>query len=115
MVERREAILRERIEFEAATADPSRLLSKKVQGDPGRLLREEKFRKTITKELPLLEQKLKQAISEWESSNNEEFYYCTESMNSTRYLELMELQDEEERRKKQEDKLRRVSSLFTTD
>lgn len=44
--------LKEEIEeFEASTRDPNRLFGK-GQRDPGRLLREEKFRKRVDRELP---------------------------------------------------------------
>lgn len=47
MIEKREELLREKKEFEAVANDSTRLLSKKR--DPGRLLREEKFRKMLAK------------------------------------------------------------------
>eukprot|EP01117_Protostelium_nocturnum_P015662 TRINITY_DN6093_c0_g1_i1.p1 TRINITY_DN6093_c0_g1~~TRINITY_DN6093_c0_g1_i1.p1 ORF type:complete len:655 (+),score=255.81 TRINITY_DN6093_c0_g1_i1:137-2101(+) len=70
-IERREAILREKIEFDATSSDPSRLLSKKR--DPGRLLREEKMRKNIEKELPRIESNLKIALERWKEENGTDF------------------------------------------
>lgn len=50
-VERHMKLVEEVKQFEATTNDPSRLFGK-GQRDPGRLLREEKFRKRISKEMP---------------------------------------------------------------
>jgi len=101
MIERREEILKEKVEFEQITSDPTRLLSKKPR-DPGRLLREEKIRKTIEKELPKVEAKLQQTLSEWESKNRQQFLWHGE-----RYLDRMDDQQEREREKKEEDRLRK--------
>ena len=45
-------ILQEEKELAAAAADQTRLLGRGPRGDPGRLLREEKMRKRVTKEKP---------------------------------------------------------------
>jgi len=45
-------MIRQIIDFKAQTNDPDRLLSRNGRRDPGRLLREEKFRNTMAKELP---------------------------------------------------------------
>ena len=72
-IKRREEILDQKREFDNTSTDPDRLLSKKR--DPGRLLREEKFRKTINKELPKLDSKIKKLINEWEQNHQEHFIY----------------------------------------
>ncbi|PRP86612.1 hypothetical protein PROFUN_05091 [Planoprotostelium fungivorum] len=88
---KREEILKEKIDFEATSSDPARLLSKKR--DPGRLLREEKMRRMINKELPKIESTLRTTLSKWNSENDVPFLY-----NGVDYLE--ELGPEERPAKK---------------
>jgi len=102
MIEQREAILKEKVEFEASSSDPNRLLTKKTSRDPGRLLREEKIRKTIEKKLPQLEAKLKQSLIEWEKENQRNFTYYGQ-----RYLDEMELREEIEKQRREEERLRK--------
>jgi hypothetical protein len=62
-------------EFEASTKDPNRLFSSKGnQRDPGRLLREEKFRKRISRELPKTTKELEGALAEFESIKGRPFF-----------------------------------------
>jgi len=93
LVEQRERILEEKREFESSSSDPNRLLSKAGR-DPGRLLREEKFRKVISRDLPKLEMKLHKAILDWEEANQEDFIY-----GEGRYLDQIEFQQEERKSK----------------
>lgn len=84
MLNQRETILQQKKEFDASSADPDRLLSKKR--DPGRLLREEKFRKLVAKELPKIESKLKLVIEDWQTKYQQPFiwegrYYLDELPN----------------------------------
>jgi len=72
-IHKREEILKEKIDFEATSSDPARLLSKKR--DPGRLLREEKMRNMITKELPKIEATLRAALVKWNAENEVAFEY----------------------------------------
>ncbi|TFK50465.1 hypothetical protein OE88DRAFT_1660884 [Heliocybe sulcata] len=58
-------ICEEEKELAAAASDQSRLLGRGPR-DPGRLLREEKMRKRVTKEKPRLEQDLLSSIPAWE-------------------------------------------------
>ncbi|EJT99586.1 hypothetical protein DACRYDRAFT_117795 [Dacryopinax primogenitus] len=53
-------------ELEVAAQDPSRLLGKR--GDAGRLLREEKMRKRVSREKPKLEKELLDIIPDWETN-----------------------------------------------
>jgi protein regulator of cytokinesis 1 len=69
----RETILQQKREFDSSSADPDRLLSKKR--DPGRLLREEKFRKVVAKELPKIESKLKTSIDDWQTTYQQPFIW----------------------------------------
>ncbi|KAG2204114.1 hypothetical protein INT47_011597 [Mucor saturninus] len=59
-------------EFEATTRDPNRLFSK-GQRDPGRLLREEKFRKRISRELPKVTKELEGSLLEYEAMKGHAF------------------------------------------
>jgi hypothetical protein len=60
-------------EFEATTSDPNRLFSTKGQRDPGRLLREEKFRKRISRELPKVRKELEGSLLEYEALKGHPF------------------------------------------
>ncbi|CEJ01928.1 hypothetical protein RMCBS344292_15948 [Rhizopus microsporus] len=59
-------------EFEASTRDPNRLFGK-GQRDPGRLLREEKFRKRVERELPKISKELEGSLLEYEALKNRPF------------------------------------------
>lgn len=59
-------------EFNAMTSDPNRLFSK-GQRDPGRLLREEKFRKRIERELPKVRKELEGSLLEYEALKGRPF------------------------------------------
>jgi len=86
LIDQRQKILEEKKEFEATSSDPTRLLKK--AGDPGRLLKEERFRKVIAKELPKLEEKLRQIVLDWESKNQKPFLF-----NGQRLLDQIELKE----------------------
>ncbi|KAI9271793.1 microtubule associated protein-domain-containing protein [Phascolomyces articulosus] len=79
-------LLEEIRDFEETTNDPSRLFGK-GRRDPGRLLREEKFRKRISRELPKSKDELVRALLEFEVLNGRPFYvygkpYIKEIMSS---------------------------------
>ncbi|PIL27511.1 hypothetical protein GSI_10662 [Ganoderma sinense ZZ0214-1] len=59
-------------ELAAAASDQSRLLGRGPR-DPGRLLREEKMRKRVTKEKPRLEQDLLVSLPTWEAETGRTF------------------------------------------
>ncbi|KAH9896871.1 microtubule associated protein-domain-containing protein [Cubamyces lactineus] len=65
-------ILEDEKELAAAASDQSRLLGRGPR-DPGRLLREEKMRKRVTKEKPRLEQDLLVSIPAWEADTGRVF------------------------------------------
>jgi protein regulator of cytokinesis 1 len=96
LIERRERIRQEKIELQQLTSDPKRLLDTKKSA--AFLLREEKLRRKIEKELPKLEEQLRVALLEWPKANNGEVF----TWNGENYLAIMKLQEEEERRYKQE-------------
>ncbi|KZT70570.1 hypothetical protein DAEQUDRAFT_725083 [Daedalea quercina L-15889] len=66
-------------ELAAAASDQSRLLGRGPR-DPGRLLREEKMRKRVSKEKPRLEQDLLASIPAWEAETGRVFLVHGESM-----------------------------------
>ncbi|TCD69305.1 hypothetical protein EIP91_008060 [Steccherinum ochraceum] len=66
-------------ELAAAAQDQSRLLGRGAR-DPGRLLREEKMRKRVSKEKPKLEQDLLQTIPVWEAETGRQFLVHGESI-----------------------------------
>lgn len=72
VVAKYDALIAEMEEFQAAANDGSRLLSKTGR-DPGRLLREEKFRKRVERERPRLEKELEVIIPKWEKENGQPF------------------------------------------
>ncbi|ORZ15019.1 microtubule associated protein-domain-containing protein [Absidia repens] len=71
-VERHMKLLQEIQDFESNTNDPKRLFGK-GQRDPGRLLREEKFRKRISKELPKSKRDLEGALREFQTFTGSPF------------------------------------------
>ncbi|KAI8380702.1 microtubule associated protein-domain-containing protein [Blakeslea trispora] len=66
LIEKHMRLKKEIEQFEATTSDPNRLFGK-GQRDPGRLLREEKFRKRISRELPKVTKELEGALLEFEA------------------------------------------------
>ncbi|KAF9787832.1 microtubule associated protein-domain-containing protein [Thelephora terrestris] len=87
-------ILEDEKELAAAASDQSRLLGRGPR-DPGRLLREEKMRKRVTKEKPRLEQELVIAIPKWEAEHDRVFLVHGESILQTLSDLLPEVVDKE--------------------
>lgn len=81
LVHRHKELLNEKKELEISSQDASRLLGR-GRSDPGKLLREEKMRKRIAKELPKVEIDLKKALEEWD-----EEYGCPFTVHGQDYLE----------------------------
>lgn len=76
LIARHESILADRADLEASSQDASRLTTRGQKGerrDPGKLLREEKMRKRIAKELPKLEKELHNLLEEWEHEYGRDF------------------------------------------
>lgn len=91
LVERHRSLIAEREELEASSQDASRLLAKGQKGerrDPGKLLREEKMRKRIAKELPKVTTELRKTLEQWEDEWGRPFYVRGE-----RYLDILDAQD----------------------
>ncbi|KIY72254.1 hypothetical protein CYLTODRAFT_388873 [Cylindrobasidium torrendii FP15055 ss-10] len=72
-------ICEEEKELAAAASDQTRLLGRGAR-DPGRLLREEKMRKRVTKEKPRLEQDLLVTLPAWEKETGRTFLVYGDSM-----------------------------------
>lgn len=69
MIERHRGLLADREALSSSAQDASRLMARGNKGekrDPGKLLREEKMRKRIAKDLPKLEAELRKELEHWE-------------------------------------------------
>jgi len=86
-------------EFEITSMDARRLFHR----DPGRLLREEKFRKRIAREFPRVEKELEDALYEWQEMKGRPFLVYGEE-----YIKTMKLHAQEAREGKENEKLWRV-------
>ncbi|KXT06670.1 hypothetical protein AC578_8547 [Pseudocercospora eumusae] len=87
-VERHRSLIKDREDLAQSSQDASRLMSKGAKGekrDPGKLLREEKMRKRIAKELPKVEADLRKTLESWENEYGRPF--C---VHGQRYLDELE-------------------------
>ena len=85
LIDRHRSLIKDREDLAASSQDASRLLAKPTKGekrDPTRLLREEKMRKRIAKELPKVEAELKNTLERWEDDYGRPFL-----VHGTRYLD----------------------------
>ncbi|KAF4210655.1 hypothetical protein CNMCM8980_003684 [Aspergillus fumigatiaffinis] len=76
LIERHKSLLSEREALAASSQDASRLMARGNKGerrDPGKLLREEKMRKRIAKELPKVEADLRKELERWEEEYGRPF------------------------------------------
>ncbi|PFH56691.1 hypothetical protein XA68_16136 [Ophiocordyceps unilateralis] len=90
LVDRHKALLRDRDELAASSQDASRLMmrgsnNKGERRDPGKLLREEKTRKRVAKELPKATAEVRRALAKWEDEYGRPFLVFGE-----RYLDEVE-------------------------
>ncbi|KAI0847861.1 microtubule associated protein-domain-containing protein [Daldinia vernicosa] len=88
LVEKHRTLVHDRDELAASSQDASRLMMRGQKGerrDPGKLLREEKMRKRIAKELPKVAAELAKLLEEWEDEYGRPFLVFGE-----RYLDLLE-------------------------
>ncbi|KAI9250643.1 microtubule associated protein-domain-containing protein [Helicostylum pulchrum] len=79
-------------DFEAITSDPNRLFGK-GQRDPGRLLREEKFRKRISRELPKVTKELEGSLLEYEALKGHPFLVYGKSYFDVLYEQGLALEE----------------------
>ncbi|KAK5136944.1 hypothetical protein LTR08_001451 [Meristemomyces frigidus] len=88
VIDRHRSLIKERADLAQSSQDASRLMSKGLKGekrDPGKLLREEKMRKRITKDLPKVEADLRNTLESWEDEYGRPF--CVLGL---RYLDELE-------------------------
>ncbi|RAR01690.1 protein regulator of cytokinesis 1 [Stemphylium lycopersici] len=84
-IDRYRELIRERDELQQSSQDATRLMARGNKGerrDPGKLLREEKMRKRIAKELPKVEADLRNTLESWEDEYGREFL-----VHGSRYLD----------------------------
>ncbi|KAJ5611766.1 hypothetical protein N7528_008871 [Penicillium herquei] len=87
MIERHRGLLADREALSSSSQDASRLMARGNKGekrDPGKLLREEKMRKRIAKELPKLEADLRKELEHWEDEFGRPFM-----VHGDRYLDSL--------------------------
>ncbi|KAF1957754.1 hypothetical protein CC80DRAFT_515277 [Byssothecium circinans] len=75
-IDRHRELVKERDDLQQSSQDASRLMGRGNKGerrDPGKLLREEKMRKRIAKELPKIEAELKKTLERWEDEYGRPF------------------------------------------
>jgi protein regulator of cytokinesis 1 len=75
-IDRYRELIKERDDLQASSQDASRLMLRGNKGekrDPGKLLREEKMRKRIAKELPKVEAELKKVLEKYENEYGRPF------------------------------------------
>ncbi|KAG9326874.1 hypothetical protein KVV02_001398 [Mortierella alpina] len=95
-IEKYRRMLDEIREFEVTSMDAQRLFHR----DPGRLLREEKFRKRIAREFPRIEADLEEALYAWQQVKGRPFLVYGEE-----YINTMKLHAQEAREGKENEKL----------
>lgn len=88
LIEKHRGLVKDRDDLQISSQDVSRLLGRGQKGekrDPSRLLREEKMRKRISKELPKICVELRRVLEKWENEYGRPFLVYGE-----RYLDLLE-------------------------
>lgn len=91
LVDRHKSLIKERDDLATSSQDASRLMARGQKGekrDPGKLLREEKMRKRIAKELPKVTAELRKVLARWEDEYGRPFLVFGE-----RYLDELEAAD----------------------
>lgn len=88
LIEKHRTLVKEQSDLAAASQDASRLMMRGQKGekrDPTRLLREEKMRKRIAKELPKVAVDLRKVLQDWEEEYGRPFL-----VHGERYLDELE-------------------------
>ncbi|KAG4436146.1 hypothetical protein IFR05_008350 [Cadophora sp. M221] len=88
LIDKHRSLVKDRDDLQASSQDASRLLGRGQKGekrDPTRLLREEKMRKRIAKDLPKIAVDLRKVLENWEDEYGRPFLVCGE-----RYLDTLE-------------------------
>ncbi|KOS16908.1 Anaphase spindle elongation protein 1 [Escovopsis weberi] len=92
VVAKYKSLIKDRDELIASSQDSSRLMLRGQKGekrDPGKLLREEKMRKRIAKELPRVLVEVRKALEQWEEERGKPFLVYGE-----RFLNELEAEEE---------------------
>ncbi|KAB5570173.1 microtubule associated protein-domain-containing protein, partial [Coniochaeta sp. 2T2.1] len=95
MVDKHKSLVHDRDELAASSQDASRLMLKPQKGekrDPGKLLREEKMRKRIAKELPKVAAELRKVLEKWEDEYGRPFL-----VHGERYLDALDADESSKR------------------
>lgn len=88
LIDKHRSLVKDRDELAASSQDASRLMMRGQKGekrDPTRLLREEKMRKRIAKELPKIAADLRKTLEQWEDEYGRPFL-----VHGERYLDELE-------------------------
>lgn len=88
LIDRHKSLIKERDDLAASSQDASRLMMRGQKGekrDPGKLLREEKMRKRIAKELPKVTVEVRKILEQWEDEYGRPFLVFGE-----RYLDELD-------------------------
>ncbi|QPG95659.1 hypothetical protein C2857_001586 [Epichloe festucae Fl1] len=88
LVDKHRSLVKDRDDLAASSQDASRLMMRGQKGekrDPGKLLREEKMRKRIAKELPKVAAEVRKMLEKWEDEYGRPFLVFGE-----RYMEVLE-------------------------
>ncbi|PHH60624.1 hypothetical protein CDD81_1414 [Ophiocordyceps australis] len=91
LVDKHRSLIHDRDELAASSQDASRLMMRGQKGekrDPGKLLREEKMRKRIAKELPRVAAEVRKALNKWEDEYDRPFL-----VHGERYLDALEAEE----------------------
>lgn len=91
LIDRHKSLIKERDDLQTSSQDASRLMARGQKGekrDPGKLLREEKMRKRIAKELPKVAVEVRKLLEQWEDEYGRPFLVFGE-----RYLDELEAAD----------------------
>ena len=102
LIERREIIVRERIQYEDLQKDPERL-TQRGAALTKQLMAEERMAVRIKRDLPKLTEKLTETLTEWKTAHHEEFQY-----NGEVYTHVMARQEEEWKNYKADEAYRKL-------
>jgi len=100
-IAQREKLFKEMIVFDEKASDPNRYFNNRG----GKLLQEEKARKKLEKELPKIEEDVKDTVHNWESENNKLFH-----VNGMRFPQYIVQQWDDFHYKKEEQKQSRMQA-----
>jgi len=116
MIEKREAIVSERMEYEGLQKDPERF-QQRGSALTKQLMKEEKMSRRIKKDLPKYTEHLEKKLKDWAETNNESFLYkgeaymCTIKRQEDEWHNYKEKQTQmKQLKKKQQEKAEKISS-----